>query len=54
MSAETRKGLYVVKVDDNYTFMREQERYEQRSYDSEEKALAVCRRIVDEFLDRDC
>jgi hypothetical protein len=39
-----------VVVDDNYHFMDEDERYTKGRYDTEEEAIAVAKRIVDEFL----
>jgi len=42
--------LFKVFVDDNSHYQDESERYEQGEYDSYEAAVAVCRRIVDEYL----
>lgn len=41
-----------VLVDDNAHYQEEHERYELGAFATYEEALAVCRRIVDEFLDR--
>jgi hypothetical protein len=41
---------YVVMVNENSHYMDESERYQQGSFDSCEKAVVRCKRIVDEFL----
>lgn len=41
---------YKVYVADNFHYRDESETYLQGSYDSLELAIAVCKRIVDEFL----
>jgi hypothetical protein len=41
---------YVVMVDDNSHYMDESERYQQGSFDSCERAVVACKRIVDDFL----
>jgi len=49
-----RKSLkskkYAVFVDDNFHFMDESERYKLGEYDTCEEAVAVCKKIVDDFL----
>jgi hypothetical protein len=41
---------YTVMVDDNFNYMDESERHVAATLDSAEKAVAVARSIVDEFL----
>jgi len=43
---------YVVYVDDNFHYMDESERYKLGEFETCEEATAVCRRIVDEFLEQ--
>jgi hypothetical protein len=43
---------YKVMVDDNYHYMDESERYELGIFSTVEEAIAACKRIVDEFLDK--
>ena len=43
---------YVVMVDENSHYMDETERYENGRYPDRASALAACRAIVDEFLER--
>ena len=42
---------YSVYVDDNFHYMDESERYKLGTFETCEKALAACKRIVDEFLE---
>ncbi len=42
---------YEVYVDDNFHFMDESERYRLGSFETCEEAVAVCMKIVDEFLE---
>lgn len=42
---------FIVKVDDNFHFMDESERYIHGEYDTLEEAVAVCQGIVEESLD---
>jgi hypothetical protein len=42
---------YIVLVDDNFHYQEEDERSKQGTYPTAEEALAVCRGIVDRFLD---
>jgi len=41
---------YSVYVDDNYHYMDEEERYKLGDFSTLEEAVAVCKRMVDEFL----
>jgi hypothetical protein len=41
---------YKVMVDDNFHYMKEDERWEYGTFASAEEALAACRRLVDEAL----
>ena len=41
---------YAVFVDDNFHFMDESERYKLGEYDTCDEAVAVCKKIVDDFL----
>lgn len=41
---------YTVFVDDNFHYMDESERYLNGKYETEEEALSVCRKIVDDYL----
>ena len=43
---------YTVLVDDNYHYMDETERYELGEFDSFDEAVAACKEIVDEFLEK--
>ena len=47
-----RSKRYAVYVDDNFHYMDESERYKFGDFDSCEEAVAVCKRIVDEFLEQ--
>ena len=42
---------YKVLVDDNYHYMDPDERWEKGVYTTLEEAVAVCRRMVDQFLE---
>ncbi len=42
---------YIVKVDDNYHYMDETERYEGNCYSNAEEAISECKRIVIESLE---
>jgi hypothetical protein len=42
---------YVVLVDDNFHFMKEEERYQSGDYATLEEAVKKCQEIVDSFLD---
>ena len=46
-----KKQKYIVKVDDNFHYMDESERYSAGEFDSYAKAVATCRKIVDECLE---
>src|SRR3989344_4643828 len=41
---------FKVYVDDNFHYMDESERYEQGEYETYDEAVAVCKKIVDEYL----
>jgi hypothetical protein len=41
---------YTVRVDDNYHYMDESERYTHGEFETYDEALAACRGIVDRFL----
>ena len=41
---------YTVYVDDNFHYMDESERYKLGDYSDCDKAVAACKKIVDEFL----
>jgi hypothetical protein len=49
MKSETPKK-YRVYVDDNFNYMDEDKRYQSGEFDTEEEAVAACKRIVDEYL----
>ena len=42
---------YAVKIDDNFHYMDEEERVHFRTYSTAEEAVAVCREIVDDWLE---
>ena len=44
------ESRYTVMVDDNFHYMDEEHRYKHREYSSYEKAVAACKKIVDEEL----
>jgi hypothetical protein len=44
---------YAVFVDDNFHYMNEDERYKDGDYATLEEAISKCRRIVDDFLERE-
>jgi hypothetical protein len=41
---------YIVKVDDNFHYMDEDERYELATFATLDEALAACRKLVDDWL----
>jgi hypothetical protein len=43
---------YVVYVDDNFHFLDESERYKLGEFKTCEEAVAVCMKIVDDFLEK--
>ena len=45
------KQTYIVKVDDNFHYMDESERYTAGEFNSYDKAVAKCKQIVDEYLE---
>jgi hypothetical protein len=45
-----RCPIYKVLIDDNFHFQDESERVTHGTFDTADKALAACRRVVDEFL----
>jgi len=47
----TQSKKYEVFVDDNFHFMDESERYKLGDFKTCEEAIAVCMKIVDEFLE---
>ena len=50
MSEPNSDSRYVVLVNENSHYMDESERYEQGRYPDCASALAVCKRMVDDFL----
>jgi len=48
-SAEKPYGVF---VDDNFHYMREEERYKSGDYETLEEAVNECKSMVDEFLER--
>jgi hypothetical protein len=50
----TAETPYAVFVDDNFHYMNEDERYKDGDYATCEEAVSKCRRIVDDFLAREC
>ena len=44
------KKRYTVMVDDNFHYMDEEHRYKNREFSTYEKAVAACKKIVDEEL----
>src|SRR5512139_1143390 len=49
---DTQPRKYEVFVDDNFHYMDESERYKLGTFKTCEEATAVCKRIVDEFLEQ--
>ncbi len=47
-----RSKKYEVYVDDNFHYMDENERYRLGAFETCEEAMAACRKIVDEFLEK--
>ena len=47
----TKSKKYEVHVDDNFHFMDESERYKLGEFETCEEAVAVCMKIVDDFLE---
>lgn len=45
---------YVVYVDDNFHYRDKSERYKLGEFRTCEEAVAACKKIVDEFLERGC
>ena len=43
---------YIVYVNDNFHYMDESERYKLGEFDDCQSAVAACKRIVDEFLEK--
>lgn len=43
---------YIVYVNDNFHYMDESERYKLGEFDDCQSAMAACKRIVDEFLEK--
>ena len=50
--ARTQSKKYEVFVDDNFHFLDESERYRLGAFETCEEAVAVCKKIVDEFLEK--
>jgi hypothetical protein len=48
----TKSKKYRVFVDDNFHFNDENERYKLDEFDSCEKAISACKRIIDEFMEK--
>jgi hypothetical protein len=48
----TQSKKYEVYVDDNFHFMDEGERYKLGEFETCEEAVAACKKIVDEFLEK--
>ncbi|HYT41514.1 MAG TPA: hypothetical protein VEP90_04165 [Methylomirabilota bacterium] len=48
--ADQMRHSYTVKVDDNFHYMDEEERYEEGVYDTCSRAIQHCKKIVDESL----
>ncbi len=44
------KQTYIVKVDDNFHYMDESQRYTLGEFDSYDEAVAKCQTIVDDYL----
>ncbi len=49
-SQNHQKKRFEVYVDDNFHYMDESERYLNGKYETEEEALSVCKKIVDDYL----
>ncbi len=47
---ESKKVRYTVRVDDNYHYMDESERYTLGEYETCEQAIRECKQIVNDFL----
>ena len=45
-------GKYTVKVDDNFHYGDESERYILGEFDTREEALIACKKIVDDYFER--
>jgi len=48
----TKSKRYAVYVDDNFHFMDESERYKLGDFETCEEAIAACKKIVDDFLEK--
>jgi hypothetical protein len=49
---ETKSKKYRVYVDDNFHFNDESQRYKLGEFETCEEAIAACKRIVDEFMEK--
>ncbi len=49
---KTQTKKYLVYVDDNFHFLDENERYRLGEFETCEEAMAACKKIVDEFLEK--
>jgi len=47
---DQQRKRVTVYVDDNFHYMNEDERYVLGEFETEEEALAVCKKIVDDYL----
>jgi len=52
IKGKSMQKKYEVYVDDNFHYMDECERYKLGEFESCDEATAVCKRIVDEFLEQ--
>ena len=50
--AQGSKKKYEVYVDDNFHYMDKSERYKLGDFETCEEAVAACKKIVDEFLEK--
>ena len=45
--------MYIVYVDDNFHYMDKSERYKKGEYETEQEAVDICRKIVQDFMDHE-
>jgi hypothetical protein len=52
MEQDAKQNRYLVFVDDNFHYGEEKERYKLGEFGSCEEAIAACKRIIDEFMEK--
>lgn len=45
--------MYIVYVDDNFHYMDKSERYKKGEYGTEQEAVDICKKIVQEFMNHE-